>query len=190
MACSNNNQSTSKTTKAVLAGESPSQLPCPPSTRPEPRHQASRSGQARQVRPTVPAAQPTADVPTRRPHRLRRHRPGALQRDHPAALPATLRGRGGGGQVGLGREEGEAALAPVLTLASRSPTATSASWPRCTTSGEPPPQPPALALARTHIHAHRQPLVPAKSRILPGCQPHPRPCPRGKGAGLLGSQES
>ncbi len=44
----------------LLAGESPlaSQLPCPPSTRPEPRHwhQASRSGQARQVRPTVPAA--------------------------------------------------------------------------------------------------------------------------------------
>ncbi len=34
---------------------------------------------------------------------------------------------------------------------SRSPTATSASWPRCTTSGEPPPQPPALALVRTSL---------------------------------------
>ena len=32
---------------------------------------------------------------------------------NPAALPATLRGRGCGGQVGLGREEGEAALAPA-----------------------------------------------------------------------------
>ncbi len=29
--------------------------------------------------------QPAAEVPACRPHRLRRHRPGALQRDHPAA---------------------------------------------------------------------------------------------------------
>ncbi len=79
--------------------------------------------------------------------------------------------------------------AGASTLASRSPTATSASWPRCTTSGEPPPQPPALALARTVVHALRQPLVPAKSRMTPGCQPHPRPCPRGKGAGLWGARD-
>ena len=79
------------------------------------------------------------------------------------------RARGIEGESLVGREgawgaseEGEAALALDSTLASRSPTATSASWPRCTTSCEPPPQPPAL-LARTYIHSHRQPLVPAKS---------------------------
>ncbi len=47
--------------------------------------------------------------------------------------------------------------------------------PRGTSPG--PPQPPALAPARTDVRAHRQPLVPAKSRLIPGCQPRPRPCP-------------
>jgi hypothetical protein len=84
---------------------------------------------------------------------------------------------------------------------SRSPImmATSASWPRCATCGEPPPQHPALALARTDVHA----LLKAATSTgqvqndtrLPQCQPHPRPCPRGKGAGLwramdIGSLES
>jgi hypothetical protein len=25
--------------------------------------------------------------------------------------------------------------------------------------------------------------------MIPGCQPHPRPCPRGKGAGLWGAKD-
>jgi hypothetical protein len=39
--------------------------------------------------------------------------------------------------------------------------------------------------------AHRQPLVPAKSRMIPGCQlePRPRPCPCSKGAGLWGARD-